>query len=346
MFGEKRIEVWYDAGNAPPTFPFQRSDGALIQRGLGAPYSVVLEDNTLFFLGDDGMFYRLEGFVPERISNHGVETAWQSYGDLSGAFAFIYTLFGHKLLTITFPSAQATWVLDLSTRRWHERESWLGSSADDSIGRWRVNCAINWNGRILVGDSQSGRIGQLNTEAFTEWGDTMRGLLVGPPIAQDRRRLFMKRFELDVESGIGLTGSVYGGCGLGLSRHRRSSCHRRSLSASGDALAGIGSAFTNGLFSGWFYLPDDGNQHGLKFGDELGSAGLLLASSMMRTVRRDFRSPWWRWIAGASAIVSANYALTTWSDWLWIGHCARHCERSNSRCGSMPGSATSSFPVQ
>src|SRR5262245_36370460 len=73
LFGQLRTEVWFDAGNPAPEFPFQRSDGAIIQRGTLSPFSIILEDNTVFFLGDDAVYYRLNGFAPERYSNHAVE---------------------------------------------------------------------------------------------------------------------------------------------------------------------------------------------------------------------------------------------------------------------------------
>jgi len=209
IFGEKRCEVWYDAGNQAPTFPFQRSFGALIQRGLIAPYSVVLEDNTIFFLGDDLMFYRLNGFVPERQSNHAIESQWQGYTGHRYTRAFSYTWMGHKMIVLNFPVARATWVLDLATKRWHERESWLDGNADSSIGRWRVNCVLNNSSsveaypEILLGDSLSGRIDQVNNNVFTEFDSTMRALIIGPPIHADNRRVFLKRFEIGVESGVG-----------------------------------------------------------------------------------------------------------------------------------------------
>ena len=207
--GEKRIEVWYDAGNAAPQFPLQRSYGALIQRGLIAPYALVLEDNTVFFLGDDLIFYRLNGFVPERQSNHAIEAQWQRYAGHQYTRAFSYTLMGHKFIVLNFPIAMRTWVLDLSTKRWHERESWIDGNADSSVGRWRVNCVLNNSSsiesypEILFGDWLTPTVAQLNTETFTEFGSTMRALLIGPPIHNDRRRVFLKKFEIDVESGVG-----------------------------------------------------------------------------------------------------------------------------------------------
>lgn len=126
IFGQKTVEVWYDSGAA--NFPFQRYDGAFIQRGLAAPLALVQEDNTVFWLGEDGLFYRLEGYKPMRISTFAMEHAWAQYDTISNATAFVITIEGHKFIFLTFPDGPATWCYDISSGieepLWHERESW------------------------------------------------------------------------------------------------------------------------------------------------------------------------------------------------------------------------------
>jgi hypothetical protein len=126
IFGEKTIEVWYDSGAA--NFPFQRYDGAFIQRGLASPRAVVKEDNSVFWLGEDGIFYRLNGYQPVRISTFATEHAWAGYGNLANTSAFVITIEGHKFIFLTFPQGPATWCYDISSGveqpLWHERVSW------------------------------------------------------------------------------------------------------------------------------------------------------------------------------------------------------------------------------
>jgi hypothetical protein len=301
LFGQERTEIWFDAGNPPPSFPFQRSDGAIIQRGTIAPHSIVLEDNTLFFLGDDGMFYRVQGFVPERISTHAVENAWATYPTLTDCQAFVYTVFGHKMVTLVFPQAKATWVVDLSTRRWHERESWLGTSADDSIGRWRGSCAIAAYNRVLVGDSQTGQIGQLNFNGFTEFGYPMRGLLDGPPIHKDRRRIFMKRFELDVESGVGIPEVAQDS--------PQSYCLNpviitKPTTLSIDQLAGVADNFATGAFSVWANLAGADAT-----GFILDGPGFDLEVTLTQVVLTLAD-------AAGGAVLSAAYPFSNWANWV------------------------------
>ena len=121
---ERHSEVWWDAGNV--AFPFQRYDAALIARGLpsAAPYCVCSEDNTYFWMGDDGIFYRLDNYAPKRVSTYAMETAWAKYPlRFTDASCFVLDQEGHKFVIINFPSGNATWCYDISSGLWHQRES-------------------------------------------------------------------------------------------------------------------------------------------------------------------------------------------------------------------------------
>ena len=200
IFCTGHIETWYDSGAV--AFPFQRYDGATIERGCTGSYTPVKEDNSVFFLGDDLIFYRLNGIIPVRISTHALEYEWQTYTTTSDAYTFSYTWGGHKFIVLTFPTQLKTFVFDISTNLWHERESW--DQNNQTYGRWRGNCHISWFGKELIGDAVNGNIGYLDESAYTEYGNTIPGLLVAPPIHSDRKRVFHSRFELDMEFGVGL----------------------------------------------------------------------------------------------------------------------------------------------
>ena len=196
LFGELTTEVWYNSGDLD--FPFTRIGGAFIERGCAAAHSIASIDNTIIFLGEDRIVYRLEGYTPQRISQHAIESTIESYGTISDAFAFSYTMDGHKFYVLTFPTEDATWVYDASTQLWHERQSFQSQ-------RWRASGYAEAYGKHLVIDSQNGNIGELDNSTYTEYGNTMQGIAAAPPIHADRRRMFMSRLELDIESGVGLT---------------------------------------------------------------------------------------------------------------------------------------------
>lgn len=200
VMGERTIEPWQDIG--APNFPYERVPGALIERGLLASYAFCRADNTTFFLGENRILYRLAGLSPQRVSNHAIETEWQNYTTVSDAFLFAYHFNGHEFVNVTFPSQPATWVFDISSGMPHERESWDVSG--HNLGRWRGNCHINIYGKDLIGDAFTGKIGYLSNTSYTEYDNVMQGSATGVHVHSDRKRIFVPKLELDIESGVGL----------------------------------------------------------------------------------------------------------------------------------------------
>lgn len=196
VFGEQTTEVFFNSGNAD--FPFERINGAFLERGCAAAFSVSMDDNTLFWLGDDGIVYRAAGYTPQRISTHAIEEDIRGFSDWSDALGYFFTMAGHKFYVLTFPTGQKTYVYDAATKLWHERET---------TGQiyWSANTHAYVYGRHIVGDAFQGRLGELDLDTFTEYGETMMGVLTSPPYHQDRKRVFHRRFELDIESGVGTT---------------------------------------------------------------------------------------------------------------------------------------------
>lgn len=200
VFGERTIEPWQNVG--APNFPYERVPGTVVERGLLAPYATAKADNTVFFLGENRVLYRLAGLTPQRVSNHAIEAIWQNYATVSDANMFAYQINGHEFINVNFPSVPSTWVLDVATGLPHERESW--DRLNNNLGRWRGNCAINFYDKILIGDAFDGTIGYLDNEVYSEYGNVMQGSATSVHQHSNRKRLFCRRLELDVESGVGL----------------------------------------------------------------------------------------------------------------------------------------------
>lgn len=76
-----------------------------------------------------------------------------------------------------------------------------------SLHRWRGQVGINWLGLALVGDAFSAVVGRSDFENFTEYGQTMRLLVTTPPVQDDRKRIYIPRFEVDMQVGDGLPSS-------------------------------------------------------------------------------------------------------------------------------------------
>ena len=176
----------------------QGQRGAFLERGCAAAFSIADDDNTLFWLGDDLIIYRAAGYTPQRISTHAIEEEIRKFSSVSDATAFIVTISGHKFYIISFPTGQKTFAFDVATGLWHERES-LGARY------WRGTSYAYAYNKHIVGDAFQGRLGELDMDTFAEYGETMQGILTGPYVHSDRKRVRHHRFEVEIEAGVGDT---------------------------------------------------------------------------------------------------------------------------------------------
>jgi len=195
LLGQTTGERWYNAGTSG--FAFARIPGGSFELGCLAEHSVFKLDNTIGWLASDLTARMLRGAVPQRISQHGVESAWRSYSRVDDCKAFTYTHDGHLCAVLTFPTAGATWVYDATTNEWHERETY---GADG----WSISDAAQVGETTYVQNSETGAIGTLSASTFTEFGDTLRFEATFEGVQQENARLFFSRLELLCEVGQGL----------------------------------------------------------------------------------------------------------------------------------------------
>ena len=205
LFGSDSVEVWYDAGNAD--FPLSRIQGAFNEIGCVAAYSVAKLDNGLFWLGTDargqGIVYRANGYTGVRVSTHAIEYAIAQYGNISDALAYTYQQEGHSFYVLIFPTANATWVYDVSTQMWHERAGFVNGA----FTRHRSNCQCNFGGNTVVGDFENGNIYTFDLDVYADnsnpqkWLRSWRAL---PPGQNNLKRTAQHSLQLDAETGVGL----------------------------------------------------------------------------------------------------------------------------------------------
>jgi len=208
LYGTNSVEVWYDAGNAD--FPLQRIQGAYNEIGCAATFSVAKLDNGLFWLGADargqGIVYRANGYTGQRISTHAIEYAIAQYPIISDAVAYTYQQEGHAFYVLTFPSANATWVYDVSTQAWHERAAF----SNGQFLRHRSNCQMAFNSEIVVGDFANGNLYAFDLDVYADNGSPqkwLRSWRALPTGQNNLNRTAHHSLQLDCESGVGINNS-------------------------------------------------------------------------------------------------------------------------------------------
>ncbi|MGN2244939.1 putative Ig domain-containing protein [Frateuria sp. GZRR33] len=191
LMGERTIEPFTNTGAATGTF--QRSQGTVIEVGLAATHAVAVMDNSVFWLGSDGIVYRANGYTPQRISTHAIEQAIARC-NMAQAFAFTFEDKGHKVFYLTFPDGQ-TWGYDAATGEWHRRKS-------HNLDRWRINCLVKWRGKWIAGDYANGILYQLDWDTQDENGEPMERRRITGVTHDNQNAIVINGLELVVDTGL------------------------------------------------------------------------------------------------------------------------------------------------
>ncbi len=204
LFGTDTTEVWQDTGAA--LNPFQRIPSAFIHHGLIAALSPVRLLNGVACLASDPVrggvtAYLYQGFIPQRISTHAIETVWASYSTCADAVSFYYTEQGHEFCVITFPTGNATWVYDATEGAWHQRGWWNGASND----RQRQMFHAFVFGSHYVGDWSNGKVYIQSQGTFTDNGVQIVRQRAAPHLNTEHLWSFFNEFELLVDAAAAVT---------------------------------------------------------------------------------------------------------------------------------------------
>lgn len=162
LFGARSTEFWQNTGATD--FAFERTTAVSIgcyAAGSIRECTAVIGGNTvdtIIFAATDsqGAFigvYMLDGYGASKISTHAIDRAIRMEGSTTNIKAFTHAIDGHVFYTIT--GATFTWSYDTVTGLPHERKS-------DGLSRWRVNEAMAFAGKTIVGDYTLGRLYELS----------------------------------------------------------------------------------------------------------------------------------------------------------------------------------------
>lgn len=197
--GVNGFEIWYDAGAAD--FPFRRRPGGIIQHPIATPRSVLVGDGSVWWVGQDSIVCRSDGYHPVRVSTHAIEMIIRALGPSQIQSVVFYSQGGHGLFCINFASRSL--VYDATTKAWHDR-----ASSVDGSGRWRVEAIALKQSPPVFGDYQTGALYFPDPTVATDGGVLVKRQAVMPPLWGGTSRAFCSRVELEMEAGSGQTGNV------------------------------------------------------------------------------------------------------------------------------------------
>lgn len=215
VFGDKSLEVFYNSGDAD--FPFTRIQGAVVDIGCSAPFSIAKISGLVFFLGGDangtGIIYQSEGYHPRRISTSSIEAVIKdmSAENIASSKGWTYQKGGHVFYCLNLTGTRSTWVYDATTQFWHERtytDLWF-------LDRHRADNHSVAYGISVVGDYSNGNIYELDPDTYydevTDGVHTaIARIRTAPHLTKGLKFVRHNSFELDLETGVGLSGTSQG----------------------------------------------------------------------------------------------------------------------------------------
>ena len=185
LFGQETTEIWFNTGNA--TNPFKRQ--RFVERGCKGVHGPAKADNTVFWLGEDGIVYRADEYTPSRISNHGIEhVIGETTTDPIG---YTYSQDGHVFYALNFPNELSV-VYDAATGLWHRRKARNRMDA-------AYHHAVSLNGQVFVGGD---RLYTLDPKTYTHAGDEIERIRTVGPLRSPRRWTPLPSVTALFETGV------------------------------------------------------------------------------------------------------------------------------------------------
>lgn len=209
IFGETTTEIYQTIVTSG--FPFQRIPNANMQKGCIAPNTVVDFDNGFLFMGGDKgelpAVWKGRGSSFTKISDSSIDQLLhkETTENLEAAKIWVYAKNGAYYAVLTV--GDATYVYDatasslIGSPQWHQRQTGVGNG--DNYFKWRAIHGALAFGEIQVGDDRSGKIGILDDEIFTEYGDPIERVISTKPFVLKSDQIFSDEVELFMETGVG-----------------------------------------------------------------------------------------------------------------------------------------------
>lgn len=224
LLGETSTEFHVNSGN--PDSVFEPIQGAFIEQGCAAVFSVAkMTDGSgagsVMWLSRNaegqGMFVRLVGYQPQRISDHALEYQLARYERIDDAVAYTYQQEGHSFYMVSFPTANKTWCYDTSTELWHERA--YRNPTTGALERHRSVSHMFFDGKNLVGDRVNNVIYSFELDVYVDqfpggppanagFGVAIPAIRQCPHLSADDAWQFFHELWIDMETGVGLNDDV------------------------------------------------------------------------------------------------------------------------------------------
>ena len=206
LFGSQSTEVFQNQPQGS-AFPFVRIPGAVIPTGCAAWDTVKAFDNTIAWLGVDeqgrGVVWKANGYSAQRMSTQAIEAIIARSSNFLDSYAYVYHEQGHVFYCLQVQGLSSTLCYDGATGQWHERT--FVDKVTNTTEQHRGSFHVFFDQKNLIGDRITGNIYTQSLNIFAHNGDEMHRERVSPHLQDEKRNITFSSFELDCETGRGLT---------------------------------------------------------------------------------------------------------------------------------------------
>jgi len=163
---EEGTEVHIPTGNAD--LPFQRVPGRNYDKGARSRDAVCRFDNSVGFVGNDGLVYRGDA-SPQRISDNSIEEQVRK-SLVEDLVMWSFASDGHTVLCLT--TTYATLVYDASTQQWTDFKTYGRDT-------WRCHVGDSADTFTVAGSDEDGILYRLDPEVSNDDGLPMERIVTG-----------------------------------------------------------------------------------------------------------------------------------------------------------------------
>lgn len=201
FFGKKTVEPWWNSGTGNP--PFDRLDNGIIQKGLGAIYTVAQTDQFIYFLGDDLNVYQIVQSQVRQISTPSI--AYQiSKLDTANATAYTMVKDGQDYYVISFGDDELTYAYS------EQLGEWFNLSTGVNNGRY-IGASYQYvYDKHMAIDFDDASLIELSDTVYKDRGNVIQRSRVLPPLNSAKlglgagKRLLMSKLKILLQTGAGL----------------------------------------------------------------------------------------------------------------------------------------------
>lgn len=202
LIGNLTCEIWIGSGAAD--FFFQQQQGAYIDHGCAAQFSVASMDVMTCFIMQDkqgsGIIVKAANYQLQEISTPAIVSILKQMATFSDCVATTFQIEDHPFFVFSFPTANKTFFYDVKTELWAEW-SWLNPE-DGSRNRHRIQSAFFAFGMNLITDWETGEILELDPDVYTDRDSPIiRTRTFMHLLSEKFSRITYQSFDADMEAG-------------------------------------------------------------------------------------------------------------------------------------------------